>query len=312
MSRRALLLLAAAAALAGLAVLTLLVLGARRRATLLEGLEYLEALAYREPGGRPLLLDVCRPEGVEAGAGLPGVLYLHGGGWRSGSRSRSLPEVTALARRGFVVFNADYRLSGEAPFPAAIQDVRCALAWARRHAAAYGADPARLGLFGTSAGGHLALLAALAPAGAPFDAAGGACGPFEPPAAVVSWYGPTDFLDEAYEDAGRRDGPVAAWLGATRSEDPELYRLASPVAHVDAEDPPVLLIHGEADALVPLGQARVLAEVLERTGVPVELLRVANAGHGFQPADPSRPIEPGWEAILERTASWLREPPARR
>jgi acetyl esterase/lipase len=183
-------------------------------------------LVYGEvPGYRPLELDLYRP--ADASAPVPVIVYLHGGGWRRGSRREPLPVLgadfyRALAAQGFAVAAADYRLSGEARFPAPLEDTRAAIGWVREHAAEYGLDAGRVYAWGDSAGGHLALLAALTGAGL-----GG----------VVAWFPVTDLAglpDDVAAAGGLRDaGPdsrEARLLGAPAAEVPDLARQASPVA----------------------------------------------------------------------------------
>ncbi|WP_375389943.1 alpha/beta hydrolase fold domain-containing protein [uncultured Amnibacterium sp.] len=237
-------------------------------------------------GFRPLSLDLHLPEAAPA----PVVLFLHGGGWRLGSRRAFVPHRSAdetlgrITAAGFAVASADYRLSGEARFPAQVDDVLAAIGWVREHGAEHGLDPARIVLWGESAGAHLAALAAL-------DPAAGVAG-------VVDWYGPADLTalgrdlrpddpaavddDPASREAGLLGGPVSAL--------PDLARAASPALQVHAGAPPFLLQHGEADVLVPFAQSRALADALARVGADVELVGVPGASHFWQGVDDLEPI----------------------
>jgi acetyl esterase/lipase len=244
-----------------------------------EGLSSWRAVEYAVvPGFRPLLLDVVRPDSA---AELPLVVFLHGGGWRVGSRSAMGPMFAAwapspfaeLAAAGFAVASLDYRLSGEAAFPAPLDDVRAGLSWLDDHAGELGLAGGRRALWGESAGGHLAALAALT---------GSDVG------AVVDWYGPADLTALAPDAAatgisitepGAPDSREALLLGGPVADRPDAARAASPVAHVHAGAPPFLLRHGTADRFVPARQSERLADALRRVGAPVRVDLVEGADH---------------------------------
>jgi acetyl esterase/lipase len=244
-------------------------------------------------GFRPLELDLHLPE---ADGPLPGVVYVHGGGWQRGSRRDPPPLLEAdfydqIAGRGLAVAAVDYRLSGEARFPAPLEDVRTAVGWVRDHAADFGLDPDRVFLWGDSAGGHLSLLAALT--GATVRAA-------------VAWFPVTDLagLPADVADAGGAPDPgpdsrEARLLGAPASSVPDLARQASPVTHASAGAPPILLLHGTADDLVPAAQSVRLAEALGRAGARVELELVPGATHFWKGASDV-------DAIIARSVEFLR------
>jgi acetyl esterase/lipase len=249
-----------------------------------------KAVVYAEREGfRALQLDVYRPDAAPDGA-RPLLVYVHGGGWRVSHRSRAPRETRDWARAfferltdaGFVVAAPDYRLSAEAVFPAQIDDVVEALRWLHDHAGELGAVASRTYLWGASAGGHLAALAALA-AGAP------------PVAGVVCWYPITDLpaLDHAAGDTFE-----AHLLGGPIGQHLDLARAASPVTHVRGDAPPFLLQHGEDDTWVPHDQSVRLADALRAAGAPVELESVPGADHFFGGA-------PDVEAIFERALAFL-------
>ncbi len=245
------------------------------------------------PGFRPLELDLYLPA---ADAPPPVIVHVHGGGWRRGSRRHPLPRLGAdfyerLAARGFAVAAVDYRLSGEARYPAAVEDVRAAVGWARDQAAAYGLDPGRVFLWGDSAGGHLALMAALTGAGVQ---------------AVVAWFPVTDLAGLAFDVAAAGGTPdpgpqsrEALFLGAPAASVPDLAREASPVTQAGAAAPPVLLMHGAADDMVPPAQSIRLAEALHGAGAVVELELVPGATHFWNGAEDV-------DAIVRRSVAFLR------
>ena len=251
-------------------------------------------LAYAAPiGFRPLLLDLYLPA---AGADpAPLVVFMHGGGWLRGDRSMVSPSFASwrpgplarLAAAGFAVASVDYRLSGEARFPAQLEDVSAAVDWLTGQAAEYGFDASRIVLWGESAGAHLAALLGLRSPGPPVRG-------------VVDWYGPADLaaLDEQVGAAGAlTDDPLdtreARLLGAAVAEVPELARAASPISHVRAGAPPFLIAHGTADRAVPFSQSEALAAALAEAGVGVRLEAVEGADHMWIGVDDLTPLFDG-------------------
>jgi acetyl esterase/lipase len=255
---------------------------------------------YAAPGGAVLLADLFLPEGVDVP--VPVVIWIHGGGWRFGNRHLA-PDLTRFfARRGFGMVAIDYRLSTQARFPAQIEDVKTAIRWVRSVAPAYSLDASRVGLLGSSAGGHLAALAGLTHRGA-----------FEPPdgpyadqpssvQAVVDAYGPTDFLQidsHRLPDDTRSDDPETLLLppGVTRSAQPDSFeslllgapietcpdrvREANPVSYAGPGAPPVLILHGTSDTTVPAHQSELLYDALAAYDNDVTLAVIDGLGHGF-------------------------------
>jgi acetyl esterase/lipase len=199
---------------------------------------------------------------------------VHGGGWRRGSRRHPLPALgggfyQGLAAGGIAVAAVDYRLSGEARYPAAVDDVRAAVAWARAALPGYGITPGPLVLWGDSAGGHLALLAALTGTVADNTAVEG----------VVAWFPVTDLLGLPGPADGDPATREALFLGAPPAQVPKLAREASPLAHVHAGAPPVLLMHGDSDTLVPADQSIRFARALNDAGGSAALELVTGASH---------------------------------
>ncbi|MEG3177647.1 alpha/beta hydrolase [Sphingomonas sp. RB3P16] len=263
------------------------------------------------PGYRPLKLDLFLPPASFAAAGpRPLVVYVHGGGWMAGGPRRSAayvdwPKVlAALAAKGYVVASVSYRFSREAPFPAAIQDVKAGIRWLRAHAADYNIDPKRAAIWGQSAGGHLAALAgvscnvaALEPgarivpkAGNVETVASTAAGSDQASdcvQAVVGWFGIYDFAALAKRTSpppGVPAGPSAddLFLGCPDGNCTAQQRaFASPVTYVDRSDPPFLLMHGSDDRTVPEAQTELFDAALRAKGVSVRKIVIPGVDHSW-------------------------------
>jgi acetyl esterase/lipase len=243
------------------------------------GVRIERGLQYEVVGGTSLLLDAYLP--VRRSAPRPAIVFVHGGGWRSGDRTAFAPGEQAfaptavrLARLGFAVFSIDYRLAPAARFPASVDDVAGAVRWVRAHGVRLGVDPARLALFGASAGGNLAALAA--------DRGRGRLDRGARVRAVVSWSGPMDLALFDAELGGPQAHPfVEGYVGCSPETCPARYRAASPVSAVDATDPPMLIANGTGE-IVPPAQAREMAARLAAAGVPHTLLLVPGTEHAAQ------------------------------
>jgi acetyl esterase/lipase len=260
--------------------------GARER-PVPEGVRVERDVEYARVGDRVLTLDLYLPE--EAEGPRPVVVWIHGGAWWAGSKDNA-PAARLLATKGYAVVSVDYRLTGQATFPAQIADCKAAIRWVRAHAERYGLDPDHIGAWGSSAGGHLVALLGTAGDVAEWDGAAGGHGEVSSRVqAVCDFYGPADLAGMPDRQAAAPDSPVARLLGAPASERRAEARRASPVSYVSEDDPPFLIVHGEEDRTVPIAQSERLHEVLQRAGVETTLVRVAHGGHGFGPAsDPSR------------------------
>ncbi|SIT83625.1 alpha/beta hydrolase [Microbacterium sp. RU33B] len=223
---------------------------------------------------RPLSLDLRAPD-VD---GAPVVVFLHGGGWLRGSRKVFTPGLSdaqsfdRIVAAGFAVASCEYRLSGEARFPAQLDDVETAIEWLARHGGEYGVDASRLVLWGVSAGATLAALAGLGRD----DVRG-----------VVDWFGPADLFAMADHPMGDapEDTREARWLGGPAASVPALARAASPALQVHAAAPPFHIAHGTADEHVPFAQSAALAAALHTVGADVELLAVEGGRHFWQGLD---------------------------
>jgi acetyl esterase/lipase len=237
------------------------------------------------PGIRPLELDLYLPQGDRA---APVAVFLHGGGWRLGSRRSAGPAFPGpslfeeVAQAGLAVASVDYRLSGEAVWPAQVHDAKAAVRWLRARASELGLDGDRVTAWGESAGGHLAALLGLTADDAALEGDVGVSGPSSRVSAVAAWYPPTDLAGFA-ADAGAdpRDAATreAQLLGAPPATNADAAAQASPVTHVSPAAPPFLLLHGEADRFVPHVQSQRLAAALCAAGADVDLHTYPGADH---------------------------------
>ena len=247
---------------------------------------------YGKGGDRDLHADFAYPK--NATAPTPAIIHIHGGGWIGGTQ-RWDGGLASFARHGYFAASIEYRLDNVAKWPAQIQDCKCAVRWLRANAAKYNVNPNRIGVIGESAGGHLVACLDTMAGVKEYEGDGGWPGVSSAVQAVVDWFGPTDFVTPGlYSEQAKF--LTMGLFGAPRDKDPALWKSGSPVFYVKAGDPPVLMVHGDADTLVPLAQSQVFADALTKVGVPNQLLVIHNGGHGFGPL-PGTKIDPGWPVI---------------
>ncbi len=306
-----------------------------------DGVDVIRGIEYAKAGEHSLKLDVYTPSakpGTDKPAPLPVIIWIHGGGWESGTRSAC--PAAQLVPHGYAAVSISYRFSQVAPYPAQIHDCKAAVRWVRAHAKEHNIDPARIGVWGASAGGHLVAL--LGTSGGDAELEGSIGGNVEHSSrvqAVCNWFGPTDLIklcrmaggETAAEAALPRDGytpPVPAVPSAKPANEPQpstassptstpadpsggsgvaaarrtkvptprpilkllggkiedqlaLAAGANPITYIDASDAPFLIVHGDADTLVPIDQSRILLDALKRSGVEATLHTVKGGGHGF-------------------------------
>ena len=228
-----------------------------------------EGIVYAIHGGEEMRLDIARPDGD--GDMRAAIVCIHGGGWRAGDRSAYGGFIRELAEAGYVAATVSYRLTERATWPAQLDDVKAAVRWLRENAAKYGLDPERIGATGASAGGHLSLMLGVLPGAKTRDPAG--------VQAVVNLFGPADLTIAEFEP--RVDELVEALAGGKRAEKADVIRELSPVTHITPGDAPVLTFHGDQDRIVPVHQARVLHEALEKARVPNRLEVLEGRDHGW-------------------------------
>ena len=238
-----------------------------------------EALTFANVDGRPLALDVYRPTGDVAGV----IVWVHGGAWRAGSRaSVDLKEMTRL---GWAVASVDYRLSGDARFPAQIHDIKAAIRYLRAHATELKLPAYPYVIAGSSAGGHLAALVGTSNQSAVLEGhVGDHLDADSSVQAIVDLYGASNLLTILRQSTTHglnvRKPALDLLLGGQPEDVPELARLASPVFHVDASDPPLYLSHGDQDPQMPINQAHELHGAYEALGLPVVFTVMHGSAHG--------------------------------
>lgn len=226
-------------------------------------------LEYSAPGGESLKLDAHIPEGPGP---FPAVILVHGGGWTAGHKTVNfvVDLFPVLDRTGMAWFTIDYRLAPKHPFPAAKLDVEAAVRWVKQNAKKYKVNPNKIALMGESAGGHLVNLV-----GAKNDLG---------VAAVVCFYGPIDmirFTESRFAAKPMTDNMKSFFLidGYNEAAKPKL-KAASPDTYLNRKTPPFLIIHGTKDTQVPYEQAKLHVELLQKHGIPVELITVEDGVHG--------------------------------
>ena len=240
------------------------------------GFTFIQGITYRNIDGIDLVADLYLPPGVGP---FPGIVFLHGGGWRNGNRLQLRRQAAYMAQHGMVGMAIEYRLAPAHPFPAALDDAKQAVVWLREHASTYHVAPSKIAAVGSSAGGHLAAMLGVestdrsAPAGSNVQA-------------VVAFNGIFDFA------AMPPSNMVSDFLGKPCADDIAVCREASPLSHAHPNEPPFLILHGTEDRTAPYAQAAAFVEKLKAAGDRAELFTATGAPHTFwaQPRwfDPSQ------------------------
>ena len=247
-------------------------------------------LEYVTGGGSAQNLDLYLPP-TKSGL-LPVVVYVHGGGWSSCTKDDWHPSFHDLLIHGIAVANINYRLSGQAPFPAQIEDCKAAVRWVRAHAKEYHLDPDHIGIWGHSAGGHLAALTGVTNQVKKLEGNGGNADVSSSVQAACDWSGPVDLVKIVQD--GRAANAVL-WdfvvklMGGEAGATKEALAEATPGTYVSAGSVPFLIMHGELDKIVPLDQCKALDAALKKAGAETTLIIVPNEGHGIcKPDDLAR------------------------
>jgi acetyl esterase/lipase len=255
-------------------------------------------IVYGTTDGQLLKLDFAKPTLCRDQI-VPLVVYVHGGSWNSGDKSIAflMNDAKMFFQLGFAVAAINYRLTPTYKFPAQVFDCKLAIRYLRQNADSLGFDPDRIGVWGASAGGHLAAMVGLAGPGDGLEGPGleGVSSQVE---AVVEHYGPTDFTDAISMNQIGEMNVLIDFLGCDPRACADVARAASPTTYVTADDPPVLCMHGDKDTTVPYRQAELLAAKLKSVANAGALIKVKNAGHIFIPSPVTATISPS-EDMLE-------------
>lgn len=251
-----------------------------------EGVIIEQNLEYLSPG-REEKLDLYRPANPEPGKRMPGVVMIHGGGWVGGDKAaaREYNIGTTLAKAGYVVVSVNYQMEAGRRWPTNLHDCKNGVRFLRHHADKYQVDPEHIGVIGGSAGGHLALMVAYTTDIPGLEPDGPYPDQSSRVSAVVDLYGITNVATRRKPDkTGAPTGEPSkksALVTATADEDPELWKLISPVTHVKKDSPPTLILHGTADTTVDRDQATELADKLKSVGAKYEIIMLEGIGHTF-------------------------------
>ncbi|MDX2268934.1 MAG: alpha/beta hydrolase fold domain-containing protein [Bryobacter sp.] len=248
------------------------------------GVSYFPNLEYSNVGQK-VELDLFRP--ANSTGPLPAVLFVHGGGFRRGTREGYRALAAKLAARGYVTATASYRLAPRHQFPAAVEDAKAAVRFLRGNSEKYGIDPARIGAWGGSAGGHLVLMLGLTHGVAEFEGTGPNRQFSSQVQAVVNYYGPTDFT-QSYSKSVDAAEVLPLWLGGHLDTQRKYHQKASPIHWVNPLAAPTLSLHGTRDTFVAYEHSVALTGRLLDAGVDAELVTFSGAGHGFKGDDAQR------------------------
>lgn len=261
-------------------------------------------VTYGKTAEQELKMDVYRPK--DGGDSLPACVLVHGGGWTGGDKEKFTPLAIALAQKGYVVANVEYRLAGVAKYPAAVQDCSLAVRFVRANAKRLGVDSNRIGTWGGSAGGHLVGVLAGAPKHGKFLGIATTDGADlkDVSAAVQAtciMAGPTDLTGAAFVENLRKAGEKSnsyQWLGKLYDDAPELYREASPITHFTKETGPVLFLTGDLDNP---DRDKAGMEKLNSLGVPVRQVIVKDGKHGCWMQ------RPWFQQCVDAVDAWFKE-----
>ncbi len=245
-------------------------------------------ILYVPGGDEAQKLDLYLPEQPD-NKPRPLLVWIHGGGWRGGSKAGG--PSAGMVGKGYIAASVEYRFSQKALFPAQIQDCQAALRWLRANSKKYGIDPERVGVWGGSAGGHLSALVGTAGGKQAFAPIGGHAEQSDRVQAVCNFYGPANFtsvMQQAADDQNVKNifkfntptDPYSGLIGVALDTDRKKTDAVSPVHYVSKDCPPMLILHGMKDALVPYAQSVELAAALRGKGVEVLFQTLPGAGHG--------------------------------
>ncbi len=254
-----------------------------------QGVTVEKDVVYGHAGGVDLKMDIAKPPTSDTS--LPALVCIHGGAWQTGSKDGYAPFIERFATNGYVTAAVEYRFAPEHPWPAQIEDVKCAVRYLRANAKELNINPDKIAALGDSAGGHLALLLGLMDTGDGLEGDGGNPGVSSKVQAVINLFGPTDMriwrvLPEAEEEfkknTGKGTDEILQDLVGTIDRTAPVMAQISPIVYVNEGDPPILTFHGTKDPIVPFEQAPLLHAALKKAGIQERLVEMEGAGHGWQ------------------------------
>ncbi|WP_462409567.1 prolyl oligopeptidase family serine peptidase [Neobacillus sp. Marseille-QA0830] len=250
-----------------------------------DNVELLPNINYSKEDSNSAKLHLLIPK--NANKLLPLIIFIKGGGWGKNHPQKSfsfIPQLVQFARQGYVVASVQHRTSHEAKFPAQLHDIKAAVRYLKANAEQYHINPARVGVWGSSSGGHLAALLGTTGGVDPLEGDVGHPSLDSRVQAVVDWYGPTDFLQmskfPSEVDFDAPDSPESMLIGGPIQELPEKVKLANPITYITPDDPPFLIMHGDKDKRVPYNQSVLLYQALKKANVEVTMYQIQGAGHG--------------------------------
>ena len=275
------------------------------------GVNVEHGLMYVEGSDCSHTLDLYLPQ--KSDKPLPLIVWIFGGGWSVGDKEDRNPAIP-FSGKGYAVACINYRLSGEAKFPAQIEDCKAAVRWLKAHATTYNIDPYHVGVWGAASGGHLAALLGTTGSVKDFDSIGQDRDISSSVQAVCDFYGPTDFLQMASQapanSAIQHDSsgsPEAGLIGGPVQQNKEKAERANPIKYITRNAAPFLIVHGLNDTMVPVGQSTLLSEALQKAGIDTTIQRI-RAGHGgsaFERSDITQMVQSFFEKHLKGTDTKL-------
>ncbi|MEN8119715.1 MAG: alpha/beta hydrolase [Bacteroidota bacterium] len=230
-------------------------------------------LVYKKVGDRRLKLDIYHRKNINKPAPL--LIFIHGGAWKKGDRDDYRKYLIDFANKGYVTATITYRLSEEAKFPAAVNDVKCAVKWLKFNAEKYFINPDKIAVIGGSAGGHLAMMIGYSSDVAEFKKGCGETNVDSRVQVVVNLYGPSDLRSKIAKETSS----VQEFIGKSYDKAPVAYKKATPLTYLSKDDPPTLIFHGTLDELVPVEQSDILNTKLKNVGIVSEYHKLKGWPH---------------------------------